>query len=123
MREDWNTRYPLTGTRLGRWVASQGPYRLLLSAPLYTAVADTTEYGYPIHEHIARVLGEAGYVIWAPAVAAAVMLRCRSGDYELHLGQDASIGYLTHDADSIDRYIEESPTFQVHGPGASVALS
>ena len=42
----------LTALRLA---GVDGPYSLLLSADAYTAVAETTDHGYPIREHIARV--------------------------------------------------------------------
>jgi uncharacterized linocin/CFP29 family protein len=100
-----------------------GPYSLLLSAELYTAVVETTEDGYPIHEHLARVIGDEGEIIWAPAIDGAVLLSTRGGDYQLHLGQDTSIGYLSHDADSIELYLEESLTFLVNTTEAAVNLS
>jgi uncharacterized linocin/CFP29 family protein len=109
----------LTGLRLG---GVSGPYRLLVSADVYTEIAETTEHGYPIREHITRVLGGEGEIIWAPAIDGALLLTCRGGDYELHLGQDLSIGYLSHDADSVNLYFEESLTFQVHTTEAAVAL-
>jgi uncharacterized linocin/CFP29 family protein len=99
-----------------------GPYSLLLSANLYTAVVETTEDGYPIHEHLTRVIGNEGEIIWAPAIDGAVLLSTRGGDYELHLGQDTSIGYLSHDADSIELYLEESLTFRVNTTEAAVNL-
>jgi uncharacterized linocin/CFP29 family protein len=99
-----------------------GPYSLLLSANLYTAVVETTEDGYPIHEHLTRVIGNEGEIIWAPAIDGAVLLSTRGGDYELYLGQDTSIGYLSHDADSIELYLEESLTFRVNTTEAAVNL-
>src|SRR4029453_4023735 len=33
-----------------------GPYALALGAEAYTAVNETSDHGYPIHEHVARVL-------------------------------------------------------------------
>ena len=100
-----------------------GPYSLLLSADAYTAVAETTDHGYPIREHLARILGEDGDIIWAPAIEGGVLLSTRGGDYELHLGQDVSIGYLDHDADSVRLYFQESFTFIPQTAEASVALS
>ena len=99
-----------------------GPYSLLLSAEAYTAVAETSDHGYPIHEHIARVL-RGGEIIWAPAIDGAVVLTTRGGDYELHLGQDVSIGYLSHDATSIELYFQETLTFLVQTTEASVNLT
>jgi uncharacterized linocin/CFP29 family protein len=110
----------LTSLRLA---GVDGPYSLLLSADAYTAVAETTDHGYPIREHIARVIGSAGDIIWAPAISGAFLLTTRGGDYELYLGQDLSIGYLSHDATSIELYFQESLTFFVQTSEAGVALT
>jgi uncharacterized linocin/CFP29 family protein len=98
-----------------------GPYSLLLSADAYTAVSETTEHGYPIREHISRLLD--GDIIWAPAIDGAVLLSGRGGDFELRLGQDLSIGYLSHDADSVQLYFTESFTFAVYTTEASVPIT
>lgn len=45
----------------------------------------------------------------------------RGGDYELHLGQDLSIGYLSHDADRILLYLQESLTVLAIAAESSVA--
>jgi len=97
-----------------------GPFSLLLSADAYTAVSETSDYGYPIREHLARVLD--GEIIWAPAIDGAFVLSARGGDFELRLGQDLSIGYLSHDADTVELYFQESLTFLVYTAEASVAL-
>ena len=46
----------------------------------------------------------------------------RGGDFTLQLGQDLSIGYLSHDAERIQLYLQESFTFLVHTSEASVVL-
>ena len=109
----------LTALRLA---GVDGPYSLLLSAAAYTEVAETSDHGYPIHQHIARVLGP-GEIIWAPAIEGAFLLSTRGGDYELHLGQDLSIGYLAHDADTVTLYLQESLTALVQTAEASVVLN
>jgi uncharacterized linocin/CFP29 family protein len=98
-----------------------GPYTLALGADAYTAVSETAEYGYPIHEHIARVLD--GEIVWAPAIDGAFLMSTRGGDFELRLGQDLSIGYLAHDATNVRLYLQESLTFLVHTSEASVAFT
>ncbi len=98
-----------------------GPYSLLLNADAYTAVDETSDHGYPIRDHLARVID--GDIIWAPAIDGALLLSARGGDYELHLGQDLSIGYLTHDTDHVRLYFTESFTFLVCTPEAVVALT
>jgi uncharacterized linocin/CFP29 family protein len=99
-----------------------GPYRLLLSAEVHTILMETADHGYPIRDHIERVLGDDGEIVWAPAIDGALVISARGGDFEIHLGQDASIGYLGHDSDAIKLYIEESMTFQVHAAEAAVTL-
>ena len=98
-----------------------GPYSLLLSADTYTAVAETTDHGYPIRDHLSRLIGD-GEIIWAPALEGALLVSTRGGDYELHLGQDLSIGYLSHDADSVQLYLQESLTFLALTAESSVVL-
>ena len=97
-----------------------GPYSLLLSAAAYTMVSETSDYGYPIRDHLARVVD--GDIIWAPAIDGAFLLSRRGGDFELRLGQDLSIGYLSHDAGRVELYFQESLTFLVYTAEASVAL-
>jgi uncharacterized linocin/CFP29 family protein len=98
-----------------------GPYTLTLSAEAFTAVNETSDYGYPIHDHIARVLD--GNIVWAPAIDGAFLLSARGGDFELHIGQDLSIGYLSHDAYSIRLYFQETLTFLAYTSEASVSLT
>jgi uncharacterized linocin/CFP29 family protein len=103
-----------------RLAGVDGRYSLALSAEAYTAVSETSDHGYPIHQHIARLLD--GEIIWAPAIDGAVLLSTRGGDFELRLGQDVSIGYLGHDATTVELYFQETFTFLVHTSEASVAL-
>ncbi len=98
-----------------------GPYSLLLSADAWTAVSETSDHGYPIREHLARLLD--GDIIWAPALEGALLLSSRGGDYELRLGQDLSIGYLSHDAEHVELYFVESFTFAAYTTEASVVIS
>jgi uncharacterized linocin/CFP29 family protein len=104
-----------------RLAGVDGPYSLLLSADAYTAVSETADHGYPIREHLARVVD--GEIIWAPAIDGAFVLTARGGDHELRLGQDLSIGYLAHDSDQVELYFQESLTFLVYTTEASVALA
>lgn len=104
-----------------RLAGVDGPYALLLSAENYTAVSEITDHGYPILQHINRLLE--GEVIWAPALDGALLLSTRGGDFELFLGQDVSIGYLSHDAESVQLYFQESLTFFPYTSEASVAIT
>ena len=104
-----------------RLAGVDGPYSLLLSADAWTAVSETSDHGYPIREHLARLLD--GDIIWAPAIDGALLLTGRGGDYELRLGRDLSIGYLSHDADHVELYFVESFTFSVYTTEASVSIT
>jgi uncharacterized linocin/CFP29 family protein len=103
-----------------RLAGVDGPYSLLLSADAYTAVSETSDHGYPIRDHLARLLS--GEIIWAPALAGAVVLTGRGGDYELRLGQELSIGYASHDSQHVELYFTESFTFAAYTSEASVTI-
>src|SRR5262249_6959033 len=49
-----------------------GPYSVLLSAAAYIAVSETSDHGYPVLEHIRRIVN--GDIIWSPAISGAVRL-------------------------------------------------
>jgi uncharacterized linocin/CFP29 family protein len=51
------------------------------------------------------------------------VLSTRGGDFLFESGQDVSIGYDSHDGDSIRLYLEESFSFHVATPEAAVALT
>jgi uncharacterized linocin/CFP29 family protein len=104
-----------------RLAGVEGAYTLALSAEAYTAVNETSDHGYPIHNHIDRVLD--GEIIWAPAIDGAFLLSTRGGDFALHIGQDVSIGYLAHDDVHIRLYFQETLTFLMYTSEAAVALA
>jgi uncharacterized linocin/CFP29 family protein len=104
-----------------RLVGVNGPYSVLLGANEYTALAETRDHGYPVLEHVKRILD--GNIIWAPAISGAFVLTTRGGDFELSIGQDASIGYLSHTDTTVRLYLQETFTFRVLTREASVALS
>ncbi len=104
-----------------RLAGVDGPYSVLLSADVYTLVSETTVNGYPIREHINRLVD--GDIIWAPAIDGVFVLSTRGGDFDLQLGTDVSIGYLSHDIDTVQLYLEETLTFLAYTAEASVALS
>jgi uncharacterized linocin/CFP29 family protein len=99
-----------------------GPFAIALGPRCYRGVIETTEHGgYPVLEHIRLILG--GPVVWAPAVNGAIVVSLRGGDFELTCGEDFSIGYLDHDADTVRLYLEESMTFRALSPEAGIALT
>ena len=98
-----------------------GPYSVVLSADAYTAVSETSDHGYPVSSHIERLIS--GEIIWAPAIDGAFVLTTRGGDFALHLGQDTSIGYLAHDAETVQLYLQETMTFLMPTSEAAIALA
>ena len=105
-----------------RLAGVDGPYSLLLSASAYTAVAEAADHGYPVRDHLTRLLGD-GHLVWAPAIDGGLVVSARGGDFQLQLGQDLSIGYLSHDADAIELYLQQSLTFLAFTAEASVVLT
>jgi uncharacterized linocin/CFP29 family protein len=51
------------------------------------------------------------------------VLTQRGGDFALHLGQDVSIGYLSHSDSAVQLYLQESFTFLMLTAEAAVALA
>jgi uncharacterized linocin/CFP29 family protein len=103
-----------------RLAGVDGPYSVLLSADVYTKVSETTQDGYPIRENLNRLID--GDIIWAPAIDGAFVLTTRGGDFDLQLGTDVAIGYSSHDADTVQLYLQETLTFLCYTAEASVAL-
>ena len=104
-----------------RIVGVNGPYTALLGADAYTKLAETSDYGYPVLEHVKRLVDDK--IIWAPGVPGAVVLTTRGGDFELHIGQDTSIGYLSHTDTAVRLYLQETFTFLLLTTEAAVALA
>ena len=104
-----------------RLVGVNGPYSVLFGADAYTALAETSDHGYPVLEHVKRLVDE--QIIWAPAIAGAFVLTTRGGDFELHIGQDVSVGYLSHTDSSVRLYLQETFTFLPLTAEAAVAIA
>ena len=103
-----------------RLVGVNGPYSVLLGANEYTALAEIRDHGYPVLDHVKRIVD--GNLIWAPAIEGAFVLTTRGGDFELNIGQDVSIGYLSHTDSEVRLYLQETFVFRVLTSEASVAL-
>jgi uncharacterized linocin/CFP29 family protein len=103
-----------------RLAGVNGPYSVLLGADAYTALAETSDNGYPVLEHVKRLVKDE--IIWAPAISGAFVLTTRGGDFDLHIGQDVSIGYLSHTDAAVRLYLQETFTFLLLTTEAAVAL-
>jgi uncharacterized linocin/CFP29 family protein len=104
-----------------RLVGVNGPYSVLLGADAYTALAETSDNGYPVLEHIKKLVKDE--IIWTPATTGAFVLTTRGGDFDLHIGQDVSIGYLSHTDSIVHLYLQETLTFLLLTSEAAVALA
>jgi len=104
-----------------RLVGVNGPYAVLLGADAYTALAETSDHGYPVLEPVKRLVDDK--IIWAPAIAGAFVLTTRGGDFDLHIGQDVSIGYSSHNDAAVRLYLQETLTFLLLTAEAAVALA
>jgi uncharacterized linocin/CFP29 family protein len=117
-------RYPNSVAKaldLLRGAGIGGPYGLAIGPAGYTSIVETTEHGgYLLLDHLHQILD--GPVVWAPGVEGAIVVSLRGGDFVFDCGQDLSIGYLSHSADKVRLYFEESFSFRVVEPYAAVAL-
>jgi len=104
-----------------RLVGVNGPYSVVLGADAYTALAETSDNGYPVLEHVKKLVRDE--IIWAPAISGAFVLTTRGGDFSLHIGQDVSIGYLSHTDSVVRLYLQETLTFLLLATEAAVALA
>jgi uncharacterized linocin/CFP29 family protein len=104
-----------------RLVGVNGPYAVLLDADVYTALAETSDQGYPVLDHVKRLVDDK--IIWAPAIHGAFVVTTRGGDFDLHIGQDVSIGYLNHTDATVGLYLQETFSFLMLTAEAAIALA
>jgi uncharacterized linocin/CFP29 family protein len=104
-----------------RLVGVNGPYSVVLSADAYTALSETSDHGYPVLQHIKGLVD--GEIVWAPAISGAYVLTTRGGDFALHVGEEVSIGYSSHDDKVVRLYLQETFTFLLLTSEAAVALT
>ncbi len=104
-----------------RLVGVNGPYAVVFGADAYTDLAETSDHGYPVLEHVKRLIKDD--IIWAPAIAGGFVMTTRGGDFALHLGQDVSIGYSNHTETAVRLYLQETLTFMLLTAEAAVALA
>jgi uncharacterized linocin/CFP29 family protein len=97
-----------------------GPYALVLGSSHYRRLAAVITT-YPPFEHLRHLLG--GPVLHSRVLEGGLVISLRGGDFQLSVGQDASLGYVQHDADSIELFAVESFTFLVLTPEAVVRLA
>jgi len=104
-----------------RLAGVNGPYALVLGAEAYTAASGGSDEGYPVFRHLERMVD--GGIIWAPAIEGGFVVTTRGGDFELDIGQDISIGYLSHSSAVVELYFQETFTFRLLTTEAAVAFA
>jgi len=98
-----------------------GPYAIALDELSYAALLRSTgPGGYPTLNHVRKLVE--GPAVFAPSLKGALVISLRGGDFVLTVGQDASIGYLSHDSSTVRLYLEETLTFRSLSPEAVVPL-
>jgi uncharacterized linocin/CFP29 family protein len=119
--EDWPTSVAVAvNTLLSAGIG--GPYGLAIGPVGWTGIVESAGHGGRLlFDHLRQILG--GPLVWAPGVEGAVVLSLRGGDFVIDSGQDLSIGYADHDADTVQLYFQESFTFRAIEPAAAIALS
>jgi uncharacterized linocin/CFP29 family protein len=98
-----------------------GPYAIALSETAYAGLTETTRDGYPVLQHVRRLIE--GPIVWAPGLEGGLVISLRGGDFEMTVGQDFSIGYLSHDRERVELYIEESFSFWLLSRQAAIPLT
>lgn len=104
-----------------RLAGCNGPYALVLGADAYTAAAGGSDDGYPILRHVKRLVD--AEIVWAPAIKGGFVLTTRGGDFALYVGQDFSIGYLSHSDTVVRLFMQETFTFLQLTSEAAVVLA
>lgn len=103
-----------------RLAGVNGPYALVLGADPYTAITGGSDDGYPVLKHIQKLVDKE--IIWSPAIKGGVVITTRGGDFDLTIGQDLSIGYLSHSVADVELYLQETLTYRTQTAEASVVL-
>lgn len=96
----------------------EGPYSLIVSNDKWQKIQNFL-HGYPLANRLENMLG--GSIIMAPYVKEAFLVSERGGDFRMVLGQDLSIGYESHNKNTVQLYFTESFTFKVLEPKAILA--
>jgi uncharacterized linocin/CFP29 family protein len=93
----------------------EGPYTLVMPDKVWASlVADST--AYPLTLLLKGVT--VGDLIIHHHNTDIFLVSERGGDFELHLGQDISLGFEGHDAKKVKLFFTESFAYQIHAPEA-----
>jgi uncharacterized linocin/CFP29 family protein len=97
----------------------EGPYLLLTGSDLWRSIAKQSQ-GYRLKRRLEQLLQNP--LVLNSSLNKTVLASKRGGDMRLTVGQDASIGYETHDSQEVRLFFTESFTFQVLDGAAIVPI-
>jgi len=101
--------------------AGEGPPYTLVAGPEVFRALDRVAGMYPMRKQIESLIE--GVIVLAPFVEGAFLVPVdNDGDFELVLGQDASVGFEQQQGQDVRLYLTESFTFRVLEPQAVVAF-
>jgi len=122
--DDEYERYPGTVARAADVLRARGvagPYGIALGPRRYAGLVQApAKGGYPVLDRLKNVVS--GPIVWAPALEGAVVFSARGGDFELHVGQDASVAYDQDDDETVSLSLVSSFTFLNLAPEAAIPL-
>lgn len=102
--------------------AGEPPPYALVAGPTAFQALEHLSGQYPLRKQIEALIS--GEITLAPFIDGAFLFPVdNSGDFELVLGQDASVGYEEQDGQQVKLYLTESFTFRVLEPQAVVAFT
>jgi uncharacterized linocin/CFP29 family protein len=97
------------------------PYTLVAGPDAFRAL-DLVSGQYPLRRQIEQLIE--GEIVLAPCIDGAFLLPAENDDdFELVLGQDASVGFELQEGQNVRLYLTESFTFRVLEPQAVVAFT
>ena len=99
-----------------------GPYTLMLGPGLRSMIYRLDDQGYPLLDKIKNLIK--GEVIIVPALKdQGLLVSSRGDDFELIVGQDASVGYSKQTEDEIEFFFLETFTFRINSPEAATVIN
>ena len=99
--------------------SAEGPYTLFLGAEKWQNLT-TCSQGYPLRQRIEEILE--GRIVVSQHLKGGFLVPENKNDLKLTLGNDISIGYESHNEETVKLYFTESFTFQVLNPAVIVIL-
>ncbi len=98
----------------------EGPYNILMGTKHYNLMNKLESACYPLFKKVQDLVGSE--IIYVPELEDNSVMLAAGDDFELFVGQDISLGYKNHDADSVDLFLFETFTFKVNGPEAAITF-